>query len=284
MRKLAITMALASTALAMPAVARDGSAYVGLEAGPMVVEDLDFDLELTTEPDPIIVTVDHEVGYDVALLAGYDFGLIRAEGEIAYKRAGIEEIPTQLITDLEGRTTALSAMVNALLDFGDEGPRGYVGGGVGLARVNMRAESDAPLQNDLLIRGSDTGLAWQLLAGVAFPISSNIDLGLKYRFFNVENVRFEANDGIQCGPFGCDDAGIAMDGKFRSHSLLATLTYNFFTPPPPPPPPVEVAPPPPPPPPPATQTCPDGSVILATEVCPAPPPPPPPPPPAPERG
>jgi outer membrane receptor protein involved in Fe transport len=49
--------------------------------------------------------------------------------------------------------------------------------------------------------------------------------------------------------------------------------------------PVEAAPPPPPPPPPpATQTCADGSVILATEVCPAPPPPPPPPPPAPERG
>jgi outer membrane receptor protein involved in Fe transport len=43
-------------------------------------------------------------------------------------------------------------------------------------------------------------------------------------------------------------------------------------------------PPPPPPPPPATQTCADGSVILATEACPVPPPPPPPPPPAPERG
>ena len=51
--------------------------------------------------------------------------------------------------------------------------------------------------------------------------------------------------------------------------------------PPPPPPPVEAAPPPPPP---QTQTCPDGSVILATDQCPAPPPPPPPPPPAPERG
>jgi len=52
---------------------------------------------------------------------------------------------------------------------------------------------------------------------------------------------------------------------------------------PPPPAPEPVAPPPPPPPP-ATQTCADGSVILATEVCPVPPPPPPPPPPAPERG
>jgi len=41
-----------------------------------------------------------------------------------------------------------------------------------------------------------------------------------------------------------------------------------------------IAPPPPPPPaPPATQTCPDGTVILATDACPVPPPPPPPPPP-----
>ena len=50
-------------------------------------------------------------------------------------------------------------------------------------------------------------------------------------------------------------------------------------------PPVEAPlPPPPPPPPPATQTCSDGSVVLANEACPVPPPPPPPPPPAPERG
>jgi len=47
----------------------------------------------------------------------------------------------------------------------------------------------------------------------------------------------------------------------------------------------EPAPPPPPPPPPATQTCPNGSVMLATDTCPAPPPPPPPPPaPQGERG
>lgn len=44
------------------------------------------------------------------------------------------------------------------------------------------------------------------------------------------------------------------------------------------------APPPPPPPAPATQTCADGTVILATDACPAPPPPPPPPAPEPERG
>ena len=73
--------------------------------------------------------------------------------------------------------------------------------------------------------------------------------------------------------------------------LAEPRTYGFtlrgkFGPTRPPAPPYVAppAPPPPPPPPPATQTCPDGSVILATDACPVPPPPPPPPPPEPERG
>jgi TonB-dependent receptor len=52
----------------------------------------------------------------------------------------------------------------------------------------------------------------------------------------------------------------------------------------PPPEPPSPPPPPLPPPSPATQTCADGSVILASDVCPVPPPPPPPPTPEPERG
>ncbi len=74
--------------------------------------------------------------------------------------------------------------------------------------------------------------------------------------------------------------------KYQTYGrrFLAGFTYKFGAEPaaavaPPPPP-----PPPPPPAPPATQTCADGSVILATDACPVPPPPPPPPPPAPERG
>ena len=41
MRKLAIAMALASTGLATPAVARDNSPYVGVEGGILIVEDMD---------------------------------------------------------------------------------------------------------------------------------------------------------------------------------------------------------------------------------------------------
>jgi TonB-dependent receptor len=67
---------------------------------------------------------------------------------------------------------------------------------------------------------------------------------------------------------------------YARYSAGVRITFGGDAAPPPPPPPL----PPPPPPPPATQTCADGAVILATDVCPAPPPPPPPPAPAPERG
>ena len=70
-----------------------------------------------------------------------------------------------------------------------------------------------------------------------------------------------------------DKKGFGLRAGFRFGGARAAEVL-------PPPPPVVEAPPPPP----ATQTCPDGSVILATDVCPAPPPPPPPPAPEPERG
>jgi len=87
------------------------------------------------------------------------------------------------------------------------------------------------------------------------------------------------------GKVGPVDLRIGYEGEFNGDVTSHSGNFKIVLPlgghaAPPPPPPV-VAPPPPPPP--ATQTCPDGSVILATDTCPAPPPPPPPPPPV-ERG
>jgi hypothetical protein len=161
-------------------------------------------------------------------------------------------------------------MANALLDFGDDdGWKGYVGAGVGVARVKYRAFTEA---GNVGFADSDNALAWQAIAGFSKAVTPNVDVGLKYRWFNTRRLNF-----------GNDDAIVPwrLDGKFHSHSLLASVVYNFWTPAPPPPPvavEVPVAPPP------ATQTCPDGSVVLATDTCPQAPVAPPPPPPEPERG
>ena len=66
MRKLVIGMAMASTALATPALARDNEWYVGVEAGPMLVEDISLDVNQNSGE----VEVEHETGFDVGGVVG----------------------------------------------------------------------------------------------------------------------------------------------------------------------------------------------------------------------
>src|SRR3954465_1603615 len=149
MRKLAIAMALASTAIASPTLARDKSWYIGAEGGAMIVEDITFNL--TRGAATGTGTVNHDYGYDVDGIVGYDFGVFRLEAEVGYKRARVDSYESTLSTpaggsnalqnvlyDAGGSTSALSFMLNGLLDFGDEtGISGYVGGGAGVARVKF---------------------------------------------------------------------------------------------------------------------------------------------------
>ena len=250
MRKLAIGLALASTALATPSMARDGQWYVGVDGGAMVVEDLKADIGAA----PIEGSLDTDTGYDFGAVVGYDFGGFRLEAETSYREADIAGfsssvpgIPSTAGTALAGSgsyatagdANALSFMVNGLLDFGDDdGLQGFVGGGVGVARVDVHNIFAAPAWLD----DSDTGFAWQALAGIRAPLSDSWDVGLKYRFFNAPGVDL------------VDRLGRDVSTRFRSHSLMGSLVYNFGGEPepvevaPPPPPPPVVAPPPPPPP------------------------------------
>jgi iron complex outermembrane receptor protein len=133
--------------------------------------------------------------------------------------------------------------------------------------------------------------------GATFPAYDYFDVAATYSLFDhAVDLRAGVNNVFDRVPPLVPSGGECPAGPCNNNSWVtnydvlgrfiyagATLTFGHH---PAPPPVVEapVAPPPPPPAPPATQTCADGSVILATDACPAPPPPPPPPAPAPERG
>lgn len=245
MRKLAVALALATTALAGPVLAKDGAFYVGIEGGGIISQDADFDLKDSAGVvynNPIRSNT--KVGYDADALLGYDFGAFRSEFEVGYKSNKLDSLQVNGTTpalviggtspatgnynNVSGKQNILSFMVNGLVDFGGEGRDfgGFVGGGVGVARVKFSKYAFAG--NADFLNDSDTHVAWQLLAGIRKPLSDNVDLSLKYRYFNVNNVDTVLNSGV------------ADRTRVRSHSLLAGLIFNFGPPPPPPP-----APPPP---------------------------------------
>ena len=124
---------------------------------------------------------------------------------------------------------------------------------------------------DLVFDESDTASGWHLGAGFQVPVAGPVYLKGEYVHHRYKHIFQDAiGEMDQVDP--------------TRHQLMAGIGVQFggaaLAPPPPPPP----LPPPPPPAAPATMTCPDGTVVLATQPCPVPPPPPPPPPPPGERG
>ncbi|MEA3081805.1 MAG: hypothetical protein QOD54_1473, partial [Sphingomonadales bacterium] len=237
MRKL--LLASAALVIATPAVARDGSPYVGLEGGILFPQHMSGvftstftqtaqspaagtavalpgvgvvgTLPATFTTIPATTTGGSNVrlknGYDIDAIVGYDFGMFRLEGELGYKHSSVKSFSqdtafgTAVTTALNptgatqttvfvfpnGNLTAFnlgnnvnvwSGMINGLLDFGD--PNGisfYAGGGIGRARVKLFTQSD-------------NAWAYQGIAGVRFAISPNIDIGLKYRYFQTGHLDF----------------------------------------------------------------------------------------------
>ena len=214
MRKFVIGMALASSALATPALARDDSWYIEGDAGGTLVEDIQRLIS------PSRGTLNTKVGYDVGGIIGYDFGGFRLEAETSWRRANEDSYSdgagnTFSGTQLDGGASALSFMINGLLDFGaDDGLQGFVGGGAGVARI----KNQVYIPRGRYVDDTDTGFAWQALAGIRYPITDNVDIGMKYRLFNESNV--DLVNSFNGGP---------IKTRFRSHSLLLTLGYNFGT-------------------------------------------------------
>jgi opacity protein-like surface antigen len=137
MRSLLLLSAGALAVVASPAAARNGAWYVGGDFGAAIVEDTPINFGPGVD-----VKISHNVGFDGDLFVGYDLGAFRLEAEGSYKRASLDKFENSFLISTPGTTipigehkvdgdaSALSFMVNGMLDFGDEdGISGFVGGG-----------------------------------------------------------------------------------------------------------------------------------------------------------
>jgi len=256
MKKIAFFLASAAAVAAVPAQAREGQAYIGINGGVSFEDQVTVDID-NGRPDGLLdnaAFADTKLGIDADVVFGYDFGVFRLEAEGGYKRNKYDALTVvnsgilpggvpgglapAVVVQNEEDLEILSGMVNGLLEFGnDDGFQIFAGGGVGIAKLNLPVEVSGV---GTVIDDSATDFAWQLLGGARVALSDNVDLGVKYRYFVLDNFDLNAANGR---PIVAD---------YSAHSVLASLTYNFGgaqpAPVPAPPPPVTAPPPPPPPP------------------------------------
>ncbi len=137
-----------------------------------------------------------ESGLTLLGAIGCDYGDYRLEAEIGYQQNDIDGVnaievdePELTIEGVgvpaEGDISVLSLMANGYYDIDLGGVDLYATAGVGVAQVNFDdfRYGDAIEEEGGTSNVSETTLAWQVGAGLAVPIGTNIALDARYRYF-----------------------------------------------------------------------------------------------------
>jgi outer membrane protein OmpA-like peptidoglycan-associated protein len=246
---------LAATMLALPVAAQAQPVtglYVGAGVGINWLQDVDLTSQgalrtaLGTAGIGQTGTASFETGWVGLVSLGWGFGNgVRAEVEVNYRDNGIDGVngfrgiaaPRQQ----GGNVQSYGVMANVFYDFhlGAGVPVvPYVGGGIGYAIQNWDSvRISSPATNRAITIDSDAGnFAYQLIAGVAFPIAQvpGLSITAEGRFFGTLQDDVDATFTSGTGTTRVSQKG-AFEADNVNYSLLLGVRYAFNQPAPPPP-------------------------------------------------
>lgn len=210
---------LAACALpALPAEASGIGPYMTMQAGGTWVEDADVEYD-GVSPADLTLEAEFDAGYRLAAALGYDYGLLRLEGEFAYRENDVDSfsgrfLGTPFAFAADGDVSATSFMFNGFWDLETGSPMTpYLGAGIGLANVSYDDVVDdvgAPFIDD-----DDTVLAFQFAAGLAFEVTPVLTLDLGYRYFATDDPELE------------DAFGDSLETEYKSHNASVGLRFMY---------------------------------------------------------
>lgn len=204
--------------------------YASLGAGLNINRDSEF-----TGPAVPGFEADHDLGFAGIGAVGYNFGHVRLEGELGYRRNGVDQYRNPGVAG-SGDTDAITILGNVVYDFlPDARINPYIGAGIGAARVNFDSHRRA---GAAFVDDSDWVLAYQGILGVNYKLAPQTLISLDYRYLGTSDADVTTSLG-------------AADGRYQAHTILLGVTYRFNPPPAAPVQPAAAPPPPPPPAPPA---------------------------------
>lgn len=195
-----ISLGLMSPAMAQDRIETDTGTYMFGALGGH------WSHESELEGGGVDIDLEHEVGPGGLVGLGYDFSEWRAELEGGYRQNDIEG---------NGDTQIKSIMANIFYDFGMEGRswEPYAGVGMGLGRVTL----DGVAAGGATVNDDDTGPAFQIGAGAAFPLDDQVDLTVDYRFLTVQGLGYRSSNGT------------TLESDVYDHAIFVGLRFDLFS-------------------------------------------------------
>jgi opacity protein-like surface antigen len=210
MKRLLVTAVFALVFITTSAQAADKGKgmYFSGNLGVSILSDAD------NEALGIVIETSYDPGFNIGGAFGYNYGSVRAEGEITYRSNDADTLSVLGVPfPADGEESAISFMVNGYYDFhsANSSMVPYLGGGIGVASVDANISAiGIPLVDD-----SATIFAYQFMAGLGFNINPTTTLTVGYRYFATSGLEFT------------DPTGLTFDSEYQSHDFTFGARFMF---------------------------------------------------------
>ena len=194
--------------------------FIGISV-PQNADVTGIDTSLT--PPDINDRAEFDPSINIGGSGGYDFGFVRLEGELSYKRAEFSRVRDQVTGDTfvraDGGIGVFAVMANGFVDLHNNSPvTPYIGGGIGFAtlhRDDITAIQSGAGRRLLYPSDDDTVFAYQAGAGLEIALNRRLSLDLGYRYFATDTATFD------------NDVFTTTNIKFESHNFAAGVRFKF---------------------------------------------------------
>lgn len=169
--------------------------------------------------------VQFDPGSNLGATGGYDFGFLRLEGELAYKRGEITSVSERSFgtryVNTDGHLRAFSLMMNTFVDLHNDSPvTPYFGGGIGYATVRLSGTrgvdaGTGAVNYNIFRADEDDVFAYQAGAGLEVELNRRLSFDLGYRYLGTSRATL-----IGVWPN-------STDLKLESHSAAVGLRLKF---------------------------------------------------------
>lgn len=168
----------------------------------------DSDTDLFVEGFTVTRTIESEEGLGLGFAVGYAFGNTRVEGEYAYQQNDLEKETASVLgfsfsEEISGETSSNTFLFNVYYDFKNTSSfTPFLSAGIGVSNVEVEILDESSKD--------DTVFAYQLGAGLAYAITKNFSLDLKYRYFGTDNPEFDG-----------------FEAEYSSHNIYLGGRFSF---------------------------------------------------------
>ncbi len=225
MKKTLSLLALLAVAGMASAPAQAATHYVSGMAGVSWMEKINAVNTYSGYSPEYDSNYDLGAGLNLLGAVGCDYGHTRLEAELGYQKHDFKSVDGIYwgAENMQGDVSVSSFLVNGYYDI-ELGSKVelYATAGVGVAHLSFNGVAPADYASDELYTWEETTTAWQIGAGLAVPISDNVKLDLRYRYFSTTDITVSSES------FFYDAADLEpVHANVSSHSVLLGLRVDI---------------------------------------------------------